>query len=86
MRRRPETVGHPFATMTMRMGATHVLTKTLSKFASEMALCRYCISAPTFRTSHPKYAWLAATLAIGKFIESKHGQSSYIKYDVFAVK
>jgi hypothetical protein len=25
--------------MTMRMGATHFLTKTLSKFASEMALC-----------------------------------------------
>jgi len=47
---------------------------------------RYCITAPTFRTSHPKYAWLAATQAIGKFIESKHGQGSYIKYDVFAVK
>src|SRR5262245_8929726 len=27
---------------------------------------RYCISAPTFRTSHPKYAWLAETQAIGK--------------------
>ena len=47
---------------------------------------RYCITAPTFRTSHPKYAWLAATQAIGKFIESKRGQGSYIKYDVFAVK
>ena len=47
---------------------------------------RYCISAPTFRTSNPKYAWLAATQAIGKFIESKHGQGSYIKYDVFAVR
>jgi Protein of unknown function (DUF3237) len=29
---------------------------------------RYCITAPTFGTSHPKYAWLAATQAIGKFI------------------
>ena len=47
---------------------------------------RYCITAPMFRTSHPKYAWLAATQAIGKFIESKHGQGRYIKYDVFAVK
>ena len=47
---------------------------------------RDCITAPMFRTSHQKYAWLAATQAIGKFIESKHGQGSYIKYDVFAVK
>jgi uncharacterized protein DUF3237 len=47
---------------------------------------RYCITTPTFRTSHLKYAWLASTQAIGKFIESKQGQGSYIKYDVFAVK
>jgi hypothetical protein len=47
---------------------------------------RYCITAPTFRTSHPKYAWLTALQAIGKFIEGKQGQGSYIKYDVFAVK
>jgi hypothetical protein len=47
---------------------------------------RYCITALTFRTSHPKYAWLAATQAIGKFLESKPGQGSYIKYDIFAVK
>ena len=47
---------------------------------------RYCISAPTFRTSHPKYAWLTATQAIGKFLESKQGEGRYIKYDVLAVK
>ena len=47
---------------------------------------RYCVSAPTFRTSHPKYAWLTATQAIGKFLESKQGEGRYIKYDVFAVK
>jgi hypothetical protein len=47
---------------------------------------RYCITAPTFRTSHPKYAWLTATQAIGKFLESKQGQGRYIKYDVFAVR
>ena len=38
MRRRRETVEHPFGTMKARMGATHFLTKTLPKVAAEMAL------------------------------------------------
>ena len=38
MRLRPETVEHPFGTMKARMGATHFLTKTLPKVATEMAL------------------------------------------------
>lgn len=46
---------------------------------------RYCVSAPTFRTSHPKYAWLNATQAIGKFVESSQRGNRYIKYDVFAI-
>ena len=38
MRQRRETVEHPFGTMKARMGATHFLTKTLPKVATEMAL------------------------------------------------
>ena len=38
MRVRRETVEHPFGTMKARMGATHFLTKTLPKAATEMAL------------------------------------------------
>ena len=38
MRQRRETVEHPIGTMKARMGATHFLTKTLSKVAAEMAL------------------------------------------------
>jgi len=38
MRRRRETVEHPFGTLKMRMGATHFLMKTLPKVASEMEL------------------------------------------------
>src|ERR1700723_214778 len=38
MRLRRETVEHPFATLKMRMGATHFLMKTLPKVATEMAL------------------------------------------------
>jgi Transposase DDE domain/Transposase domain (DUF772) len=38
MRRRRETVEHPYGTIKMRMGATHFLCKTLPKVASEMAL------------------------------------------------
>ncbi len=38
MRQRRETVEHPFGTLKMRMGATHLLMKRLPKVATEMAL------------------------------------------------
>jgi transposase len=38
MRRRRETVEHPFGTLKARMGATHFLMKTLPRVAGEMAL------------------------------------------------
>jgi transposase len=38
MRRRRETVEHPFGTIKARMGATHFMCKTLPKVACEMAL------------------------------------------------
>ena len=38
MRQRRGTVEHPFATLKMRMGATHFLMKRLPKVAAEMAL------------------------------------------------
>ena len=38
MRRRRETVEHPFGTIKARMGATHFLTRTMPKVATEMAL------------------------------------------------
>ena len=38
MRRRRETVEHPFGTLKARMGATHFLTRTMPKVATEMAL------------------------------------------------
>ena len=38
MRLRRETVEHPFATLKMRMGATHFRMKRLPKVATEMAL------------------------------------------------
>jgi hypothetical protein len=38
MRRRRETVDHPFGTIKARMGATHFVVKTLPRVATEMAL------------------------------------------------
>src|SRR5262249_46508708 len=38
MRQRRETAEHPFATLKMRVGATHFLMKRLPKVATEMAL------------------------------------------------
>ena len=39
MRKRRETVEHPFGTIKMRMGATHFLMKRLKNVRTEMALC-----------------------------------------------
>ncbi|NIP13949.1 MAG: IS1182 family transposase [Pseudomonadales bacterium] len=39
MRRRRETVEHPFGTIKARMGATHFLMKRLENVRTEMALC-----------------------------------------------
>ena len=46
----------------------------------------YGMNAPTFRTSHAKYAWLNAVQAVAKVFELKLGQGSFIKCDVFAVR
>lgn len=46
----------------------------------------YCITAPTFETSSPKYAWLNNVQAVNKFVELKEGKGAYIKYDVFILR
>ena len=47
MRARRETVEHPFATLKMRMGATHFLMKRLNNVATEMAL-----NVPGYNLTH----------------------------------
>ena len=46
----------------------------------------YFVTAPTFQTSSPKYAWLNGVQAVGKMVELKFGESGYVKYDVFIVR
>ena len=53
MRVRSETVEHPFATLRMRMGATHLLMKTLPKVATEIAL--HVLAYYLTRDEHRRY-------------------------------
>ena len=46
----------------------------------------YFITAPTFQTSAPKYAWLNSVQTIGKVVELKLGEGGYVKYDIFVVR
>jgi hypothetical protein len=46
----------------------------------------YFLTAPTFQTKSEKYAWLYAIQAIGKMVEQKRGEGSFVKYEIFAVK
>lgn len=46
----------------------------------------YFVTAPTFQTKSEKYAWLNGIQAIGKMVEQKSGEGSYVKYEIFAVK
>ena len=46
----------------------------------------YFITAPTFQTSSPKYAWLNSVQAVNKVVELKLGEGGYVKYDVFILR
>jgi hypothetical protein len=46
----------------------------------------YFVTAPIFQTSSEKYSWLNKVQAIGKLVEFKRGEDSYVKYDVFVVR
>ena len=47
----------------------------------------YFVTAPTFETSAPQYAWLNDVQAVAKMIELKESATGgYVKYDVFAVR
>ena len=47
---------------------------------------QYFMTAPTFQTASPKYAWLNDVQTVGKMIEVIGGTESYVKYDIFAVR
>jgi Protein of unknown function (DUF3237) len=46
----------------------------------------YFVTAPTFQTTAPKYAWLNSVQAVNKCVELKIGDGGYVKYDVFVVR
>jgi hypothetical protein len=56
MRRRRETVEHPFGTLKARMGATHFLMRTLPKVAAEMALHRAGLQSDPRHEHHRRQA------------------------------
>jgi hypothetical protein len=46
----------------------------------------YFITAPTMQTASEKYAWVNHIQAVGKVVEVKAGEGSYVKYDLFMVR
>ncbi len=46
----------------------------------------YFITAPTFKTSSEKYAWLNTVQLVNKVVEVKLGEGGYVKYDVFILR
>lgn len=46
----------------------------------------YFMTAPTIQTSAEKYAWLNHVQCVGKIVEVKVGENSYVKYDIFIVR
>lgn len=46
----------------------------------------YFITAPTMQTSSEAYAWLNHVQCVGKVVEVKVGEGSYVKYDIFIVR
>ena len=46
----------------------------------------YFVTAPTFQTSSPTYAWLNSVQAVSKMVEIKLGEGGYVRYDTFIVR
>jgi hypothetical protein len=46
----------------------------------------YFVTAPTFQTSSPNYAWLNSVQAVSKMVEIKLGEGGYVRYDTFIVR
>ena len=46
----------------------------------------YSITAPTYKTSSDTYGWLNHVQCVGKMVEVKMGENSFIKYDIFIVR
>lgn len=46
----------------------------------------YFITAPTMQTASEKYAWVNHVQAVGKVVEVKAGEGSFVKYDLFIVR
>jgi len=46
----------------------------------------YFITAPTMQTSSAAYSWLNHVQCVGKMVEAKGGENSFVKYDIFIVR
>lgn len=46
----------------------------------------YFITVPQMQTAAEKYAWVNYVQFVGKIVEVKVGEGSYVKYDIFALK
>ena len=62
--------------VTERLAAGNVIT----------AADEYFVTAPTMQTSSRTYSWLNHVHCIGKMVEVKMGDNSYVKYDIFIVR
>ena len=46
----------------------------------------YFLMTPTMETSSPAYSWLNQVQCVGKMVEVKTGDHSFVKYDIFVVR
>lgn len=46
----------------------------------------YFLTAPTMQTASEKYAWVNHVQMVGKVVEVKAGEGSFVKYDLFVVR
>ena len=46
----------------------------------------YFVMAPTMETSSKAYSWLNNVQCVGKMVEVKTGNKSFVKYDIFIVR
>jgi hypothetical protein len=70
-------------------GVISLSPETFARLASGEVLTSndlYFITAPTMQTASPKYAWLNHVQCVGKVVEVKAGENSFVKYDIYIVR
>ena len=83
---RTDDGAHVYVTYNGEISVTKENFERMARGAVLTSADMYFITAPTFQTSHEKYAWLNHIQAVGKVAAVKGGEGGFVTYDLFIAR